>query len=113
MSAEKLVDGKPEWSVHPHSCYGVLTRTSLAIIGSIVPIGCAALSSGVARQFDGGLHTVGWVFVVVCAVLAAAWIAGIIKAARAELKDLSDYVMLGSVYPANTFLIYFLAQGVK
>lgn len=104
---------KPDWSAHPHDCYSMAARTLLAVLGSIVPLGCAAIGNGILQKFDDGVQKAGMVFAAVCVVLVAAWILGIIKAARSELKDLYDYAVLGSVYPANAFLIFFLFQGIK
>jgi len=104
---------KPDWSVHPHNCYSIGLRIFLATLGSTLPIGCALIGNGILKNLDDGVQKVGLVFVVVCVVALAAWIIGIIKTVRAELKDLSDYAVLGSVYPANTFLIFFLVQAIK
>lgn len=108
-----MAASKPEWSKHPHECYSLSARLTLAVLGSIVPIGCAAISSGILRQLDDGFRQIGWIFVGVVAVAVASWILGVVKATRSELKDLSDYALVGSIYPANTMLIYFLAQSIK
>ena len=104
---------KPDWSVHPHECYSIMRRTIFAVLGSIIPLGCAAIGNGVLQKLDGGVEKVGLVFVVVGVVFVTAWRLGIVKTVRSEMKDLYDYAVLGSVYPANVFLMFFLIQGIK
>ena len=103
----------PEWKIHPREVYGILSRTIMAVLGSLVPIGTSLLGSGVLQRLDEGTQRIGLVFYVVLSVICAAWLLGIVKAVRSELKELYDYAIVGSVYPANVLLIGLALQAVR
>jgi hypothetical protein len=84
----------------------------LVLLGSAVPIGMALLGSGVLRRLEEGTQQVGLQFYVVIGVLVAAWIVGFIRAVASEQKDLTHYAALGSVYPANSFVVALAFQAI-
>lgn len=108
----KLV--KPEWesSKHPHDCYSFLARMSLAVLGSVPPLGVMALTSKMPDKLSVPAPGLSTGVLIFGAIIVATWMLGIIKAIRAEQKDLLDYGVLGGIYPANTFLILYALQAV-
>ena len=102
---------RPEWQVHPHKVYGVVTRCVCAILGSAVPVGLALLGSGVLTKLEDGSR-IGAAFWVVCGLLVIIWFLGILHAASRELKDVTHYAIVGSAYPANAFMVLLLTRYI-
>lgn len=106
-------DASPTWGVHPHERYRLLSRIVVVCLGSALPIGMALLGSGVLRRIEEGTQQVGLQFYGVLIVLFAAWLLGVINAVTSEQKHLMHYAALGSVYPANMFVIGLALQAIN